>query len=1076
MKIKSKLLLGLSTLPILLIIMVGIGRFQIATYDRMNDTLQTNYEMSILTEKIHTEIKDEAIILRNLYINSDESVINQLIQNMEEDKQSIAENIKLLETKVYSEEQKQQVEALIETNNNFITYSENVIQLILDGNKQEALTLIDERSKDIHEDFFRIISTITSTFETDMYSTFEQVSNEFTRELIIETSILAVCILFIMFFLLRNVWTLSTRLNKVAANMRNIADGTQNFTSKVEVLSNDEIDEVAKSFNKMAEALVEQRERETNLIWTKTNITDITTSLTGAKSLESLSKKLLSMVVPLVQGSYGVMYIEEKNELTKTPQYKLKASYALKERKHLTNTFEPGEGLVGQAVLEKTPIILTNVPSDYITVKSGLGEAVPVCIYVLPIMFEDQVIAVLELASFQPFSENYQSFLEELIGELGIIVHSVRSRLELANLLEETQALMEEIQAQSEELQSQQDELKATNEELEEQTAALRKSEERLQLQQEELEQSNVELEEKSKSLEEQNKRFEQKNFELERAKADLEEKANQLSLTSQYKSEFLANMSHELRTPLNSMLILSKLLADNSNHALSAKQVEYAKTIYASGNDLLALINDILDLAKIESGKLHVNPSKVYLSDIMEFVRNSFTPIANERNLSFTIKINKGIPEYIYIDQLRLQQVLKNLLSNAFKFTHAGGVTFEIGQTTASSNQQEFTFAITDTGIGVPKDKQELIFGAFQQADGTTSRKYGGTGLGLSISREMVELLGGKITIDSEEQKGSTFTFIVGNYQEQSTSTSEVFRARKEVATASSDVKEAITVRKVEQGEQQLVYEEENTHIKRLLIVDDDNRHRNSLMELIGEMDFIIKAVSSGKEAIEQLKDNSFDYLILDLGLQDTTGFELLGKIAEMKSNEMKIIIYTGRDLSSKEEYYLNQYSHTIIIKDVHSPKRLLEELNSSLTNSENEQNKRFNDVTTNLQLGLDGKKILLIDDDIRNVYALSSILENYGIHVTFAENGREGLDILQENTAFDIILMDIMMPEMDGYEAITNIRANDQLKNIPIIALTAKAMKGDREKCLAVGASDYIVKPVNPDQLMALIKVWID
>ena len=663
------------------------------------------------------------------------------------------------------------------------------------------------------------------------------------------------------------------------------------------------------------------------------------------------------------------------------------------------------------------------------------------------------------------------------MNDLGIILESVMSRIQLAKLYEESQMLMEEIQAQSEELQQQQEELKATNEELEEQTQALRQSEEKLQMQQEELEQTNMDLEEKAEILEEQNKKFERANREVEKARAELEVKAEQLALSSKYKSEFLANMSHELRTPLNSLLILSKLLFDNKDGNLTPKQVEYSKTIYSSGHDLLLLINDILDLAKIESGKMNVNPSEVMLTDLVGFVENDFRPIANEKNLNFNILLKEGLPRFIYSDEVRIQQVLKNLLSNAFKFTEQGEVTLEISVHSKSSKQTTIAFSVMDTGIGISKEKQEFIFEAFQQADGTTSRKYGGTGLGLSISRNIATLLGGEIIVESTEGKGSTFTFYIGDYEN---------KENENIVVAEHEA--AVTIEKMEQTIEsseslQLESEQEpsaneSSHIKRLLIVDDDQTQRNSLMELIGDMDFIIKAVSTGREAIEELKVNHFDCMILDLGLSDTSGFDLLEKVKENNgNNEVKVFIYTGRDLSSKEEIQLNKYAHTIIIKNEHSPQRLKAELELYLNESNNQLN--MSDLPNNEEIsitsGLNGKKVLLVDDDVRNVFALSSILELNGMEVIFAENGFESLKLIQKNPDIDVVLMDIMMPEMDGYEAIERIREIPTFENLPIIAVTAKAMKEDREKCMEVGASDYIVKPIDPDQLISLIKVWL-
>ncbi len=1049
-----------------------------ANFNEMSDSLEVNYDLSIMVESIHRDLKNEAIGLRNLLIFQDDASLQEEISNIQTTSNRITENIASLESLAYTENQQALVRELTEVNQEFNDYKNQLITHATNGNREEATVLMDEYSNDLHEEFFDLVSEISSTFEENMHTSLQTVKSDFNRDIVIEFVILAAAIFLIMIVLFRAVWSLTSRLNKVSSIMSRIAAGEEDLSKKVEVIDNDEIDEVAKSFNRMTASVSEQREREKDIIWTKTNLAEVTTSLSGLKSIKSLAETFLSKVVPLVGGSHAVFYMKEEVGSDEDTVFKLRASYAFKERKHVTNELHPGEGIIGQAVLEKTPIILSNVPSDYITVQSGLGEAPPLTIYVLPILFEGDVIAVLEIASFKVFSEMEQDFLEEVIEDMGIMLESINSRIRLAKALEESQALTEEVQAQSEELQTQQDELRTTNEELEQQTIALRQSEEKLQAQQEELEQTNAELEEKANTLREQNQKYEQKNNELEQTKVELEERAKQLALSSRYKSEFLANMSHELRTPLNSMLILSSLLSDNMDGKLSEKQVEYAKTIHSSGKDLLVLINDILDLSKIESGKMDVHPGSVSITNLAEYVESHFRPVANDKKLDFDITVNSDVPTSIYSDEVKIQQVLKNLLGNAFKFTKKGNVALRIGYDQSSGQQPMFVFTVHDTGTGISKENQELIFEAFQQADGTTSRKFGGTGLGLSISKEIASLLGGSITVESEEGQGSTFIFYIGDYDEdyQPASPKLTEEAAASVEEIDSVPKEPLT--KTVKEEETPAPEEDNGHIKRLLIVDDDKIQRNSMMELIGDMDIIMKAVSSGSEALEELKRDSFDCIILDLGLTDTSGFQLLEKIMENNANRnLKIFVYTGRDLTSKEELYLNKYAQTIIIKDEQSPRRLKEELELYLYQDSPEPlNLEILDTEQNpADSGLSGKRILLVDDDVRNVYALSSILELSGMEVIFAENGLEALDILKMDTAIDLILMDIMMPEMDGNEAIIKIRNMPSYKDLPIIAVTAKAMNEDRERSLEAGASDYIVKPIDPDQLISLINVWL-
>ncbi|MGN8844510.1 response regulator [Niallia sp. HCP3S3_B10] len=1065
MKIKSKLILLLSILPVLFFLLIAIAWYQLSSISKIKTSSQSNYELSFLAEHIHREVKNEAISIRNLLILSDKAAIEKELSQLDTESNSISQDIATLNAKVTTAEQQKLMEELKTINQEFNIYKDQIVQMVESGNIAGASTLMNSKSNSIHEDFFQVISTITDHFETNLLTSFEEVSSNTFKRILIGSIFIMVSLLIITGFVFKNVWSISTRLNKVSSIMANVANGKEDLSKKVEDTAKDEIGDVAKSFNRMTQSLEEQMEREQKLLWNKSNMAEITTSLSGKHDLESLSRTFLSKIVPLVEACHAVFYIKSSTPQASKQKYNLLSSYAYKERKHMTTEFEGGEGLIGQAVLEKTPILLTNVPADYVSVKSGLGEATPLNLYVIPILFEGDVKAVLEMASFRPFSTQQQEFVEEVVKGLGIIIDSVMGRIQLARLLEESQALTEEVQAQSEELQSQQEELRASNEELEEQTQALRQSEKKLQAQQEELEQTNAELKEKALILENQNRQFEKSNREVEHARAELENKARELALSSKYKSEFLANMSHELRTPLNSLLILSQLLSDNHEGNLSEKQIEYAKTIYSSGNDLLTLINDILDLAKVESGKMDVNPSHIQMDELVEFIENNFRPIAIQKNIRFDIVLKDNQASYLFNDEQRLKQLLKNLLSNAFKFTQQGGIVFEI----EANHNDEFRFSIRDTGIGIPKEKQELIFQAFQQADGTTNRKFGGTGLGLSICRELSELLGGRIEVESEEGKGSTFTFIVGDYQEE----------KKDISTFVME--EEIAATKEEAYSVEVPYKQysvvQETDIKRLLIVDDDSIQRNYLMEYIGDKNVIIKAVSTGFEAIEELKVNQFDCIILDLGLTDTSGFTLLEEIKKVHTNkDLKVFIYTARSLTSKEELFLNKYADTIIIKDSHAPHRLKEELelylsvNQEYYIEENQDSDKFQKTKA-----LEGKQILLVDDDVRNVYALSSVLEMHGMKILFAENGREALEMLDKKEEIDLVLMDIMMPEIDGYEAIRRIRLDDKLKEIPVIALTAKAMKEDREKCLKAGASDYITKPIQSDQLLSLISVWL-
>jgi signal transduction histidine kinase/CheY-like chemotaxis protein len=783
---------------------------------------------------------------------------------------------------------------------------------------------------------------------------------------------------------------------------------------------------------------------------------------------------------------------------------------------------------------------------------------------------------------------------------VGVVLNTLVANMRTEELLQQSQSLTQELQSQSEELQARQEELKRSNAELEEQAQSLKASEELLQQQQEELQQTNEELQEKAALLERQNRDIEIKNREIELARAGLEERAEQLALSSKYKSEFLANMSHELRTPLNSLLILSNMLAENPAGNLDEKQVEFAKTINTAGTDLLELINDILDLSKVEAGKMDVHASQLELIGVCDYVEQTFRPVASDKGLDFEVVVDEGAPPAITTDEQRLQQVLRNLLSNAFKFTDSGRIELHVRAAEPDvvfANEHlvgadAVAFAVTDTGIGIDSEKLRLIFEAFQQADGTTSRRYGGTGLGLSISREIARLLGGEIQATSTVGEGSAFTlYLPREYRAPEAPAAatarqvpppaetrpaartneaalagirddrdqispgqvvclvieedpQVARALMEaarnagfkcivslrhdsgVALAADWAPDAIVVGSGLPTLLQLKQAPDTRHIpvhvvsaaaerhealaagaagqierppadealaaafaelssfierpeKSLLIVDDEETARKSIAELLGGEDVAITAVGSSEAALEALDSRVFDCIVLDLKLPKMSGFDLLERIGgDERLRDIPVIVHTGKELTKREETKLRRYAKTIVVKDARSPERLVAETSLFLHRPESalgaEQRRLLEQVHT-ADAVFGGKKVLVVDDDVRNLFALASALEARGMEVLFAENGREGLDCLEENPDVDLVLMDLMMPEMDGYEATQALRERPEFKDLPIICLTAKAMKGDREKSIEAGASDYITKPVDIEQLLSLMQVWL-
>jgi len=1010
---------------------------------------------------------------------------------------------------------------------------------------------------------------------------------------------------------------LTDNVNQLAANLttqvRAIADVATavtkgDLTRNITVEAQGELAALKGNINEMIRNLRETTSRNSEQDWLKTNLAKFTRMMQGQKNLQTVSQMILSELAPVVNAAHGVFYTMHLAGETGNgePTLRLAATYAYKERKNLAKEFHIGESLVGQAAFEKDRILITNAPDDYILINSGLGEAKPMNIIVLPIVFEGQVLAVMELASFHRFTETYQTLLDQLTESIGVVLNTIQANMRTEELLVQSQSLAEE-------LQTQQEELTETNKRLESQAKSLQASEELLKQQQEELQQTNEELEEKARLLTAQNEEVEQKNREVEQAKRQLEEKARQLALTSKYKSEFLANMSHELRTPLNSLLILAKLLSDNPESNLNEKQVEFARTIHSSGQDLLTLINDILDLSKIESGMMSVALSDVPFHEVAETTERMFRQMANDKGLEFKVDLDPNLPPSIRTDPTRLQQVLKNLLGNAFKFTDRGGVTLRVATALSGWSPQHdvldrassvIAFSVTDTGIGIPDDKQRIIFEAFQQADASTTRKFGGTGLGLSISREIARLLGGEIQVTSEPGIGSTFTLYVPQTYLASTSARELLTeapqgeraysppnlpaAEKEqvivIDEAVPDDRDSIqtgdrTVLIVEddvafarillemarakgfkglvatRGESalnlasryrpdaitldielpdmegwtvldRLKHERITRHIpvhiisadeetsrglrlgafaqmqkpvtkealddafsriqgflerpnRSLLVVEDNEQQRNAIAELVGDGDVEITGVATGEEALQLLRERRFDCMVLDLGLPDMSGFEFIDRLKnELQIHDIPIVVYTGRELSRKEENDLKRMTDAIIVKDVRSPDRLLDETALFLHRVEEnlpEQKRKMLEQLHESDPVLVGKKALIVDDDMRNIYALTSLLERHKMNVAYAESGAEGIDILRSSPDVDVVLMDVMMPEMDGYEAMRHIRAIDEYKNLPMIALTAKAMKGDREKCMEAGASDYITKPIDAQQLVSLLRVWL-
>jgi HAMP domain-containing protein/signal transduction histidine kinase/CheY-like chemotaxis protein len=954
---------------------------------------------------------------------------------------------------------------------------------------------------------------------------------------------------------------LTTQVRAIAEVATAVTKG--DLTRSIQVETRGEVAELKDNINTMISNLRETTESNRAQDWLKSNIAKFTGMLQGQRELSTVGQLLLTELAPLVRAHQGTVY-----HLTAgggQARLRLISSYADSGGTRFSEEIRIGQGLAGQCAVEKKRILLADVPPDFITISSSLGTAQRVSIVVLPVLFEGQTKAVIELASLEHFSEVNLNFLELLTQSIGVVFNTIEATMRTEGLLTQSQQLTTELQSRQRELQ-----------------------------------QSNEELGTKATLLAEQNAEVERKNAEVEQARFALEEQAAELALTSKYKSEFLANMSHELRTPLNSILILSQQLAGNAAGNLSEKQIEFSRNINSSGSDLLNLINDILDLSKIESGTVTVDVEEITFASVCENIERNFRHVAEAKNLPFRVKVGDDLPRIMDSDPKRLQQILKNLLSNAVKFTAQGHVEVRVGLATAgwtlehpvlSKGRQVVAFTIEDTGIGVAPEKQRLIFEAFQQADAGTSRKYGGTGLGLAISRELAVLLGGEIKLTSVHGQGSTFTLLLpvhyagpDNVRVATTIGPKLKVlpvAREEhIDDDRSLIKEGDPVLLIVEDDphyarillgmardkgfrgivankgvlglalarqwrptaisldiflpdmlgwtvlnqlkldpatrhipvQIVTLEEERHHglahgafsylvkapttegletsierlmeftaspTKRLLVVEDNDIERQSIVELLGYKDIEIVAVATGAAALAAMRGRPFDCVVLDLRLPDMSGFDLLEAMqAEAALAEVPVVVFTGKDLSAVEQARLKVTAKSIVLKDVQSPERLLDEtalfLHRVITDLPAEKQIMLERLHGSNEV-LRGRTVLVVDDDARNIYALTSLLENQEMNVISVTNGRGAIDIIGSTPELSIVLMDIMMPDMDGYATMREIRSSPQFRTIPILALTAKAMKGDREKCLDAGASDYIAKPVNTDQLLSLMRVWL-
>lgn len=1007
---------------------------------------------------------------------------------------------------------------------------------------------------------------------------------------------------------------LSLSVSQMVENLRAVvhqANAVAKGDYSTEIHPRSDQDQLGLALKNMTTRLSRLRDNKEFQDWEKAGETELNACMRGEHDLQALCEKIIQFLAVKMKAGVGAIYTLEENRLLQ-----MKGSYAFKKRKSLSNTFKLGEGLVGQAALERKTIHLTSVPDDYVHIESGLGQAAPMEIIATPFFFENEIKGIVELGTFESFAQSEVKFLEKVATDLGISVNTAQSRARMRDLLEQTQR-------QAEALKKGQEELKSANAYLEEQTSALKQSEAQLQNQQEELQQTNEELEERTEALEIQRDEIKRKNLELERARNEITQKARDLEQTSTYKSQFLANMSHELRTPLNSLLILAQMLQANKDNNLTEKQVNFAKTIYQSGSDLLHLINEILDLSKIEAGQMTIHLESMKIQTFFSGVNRRFDHMAEKKGLSFSVIAEQDAPSQIITDRQRLEQIITNLLSNAFKFTEQGGVSLKVFRPgpqvdlsiSGLKHHEAIAFSVEDTGLGIPKDKQMRIFEAFQQADGTTSRKFGGTGLGLSISRELARLLKGELQLKSVHGEGSNFTLYLPVSHPNAPESKDQMQGVVEIKPEQNEDVQSIATPPHQETEEPRPAVEEKTppgfplddrqdiepndrclliveddpkfarimlnlarergfkgilaedgetglyladyfrphaivldiglprmnglavlsrlkdnpdtrpipvhvvsgfdkdfetrkmgaigylskpasladidlafskidsvldsSVKNLLVIENDPVLKDKILTSIKGKDLKIETVKTGSQALKALKVKAFDALILDFDLPDQQPLSLLETIrADAGIPWLPIIVFTDHPISEDEKSNLDPYVESVVVKPDKIPERILDETILFLHRVEEDLDENQRDILRmihNKEAIFKDRKILIVDDDMRNVFALTSVLEEKGVHVLVGRNGREGLEKLDANPDAALVLMDIMMPEMDGYEAIRRIRQKEQFKELPIIALTAKAMKTDRRKCIDAGANDYMTKPLDTVKLFSLMRVWL-
>lgn len=1200
LSVGARLLLGFTAVLLIAALLVMVGLSRLADLHREIDNLVDNrMETLNLAGEISRDISKAQQIALNIILTGQETERNSRAA-IELLRKANNERAAGIERNLQTDQGRRLWNAMQDAKQQARPLLDRTLALALAGEREPARQFFHTRAEPAHAAWVAAIEQLVGLLQERVAQGHDQTDRAYAFGRTIMLALAGLALLIGTALAIALARSITTPLNAALATANEIAKGrpyasSRDFFEDRTIIADQYAfqrgDQVGKTLGTMLDnlwafACLNYREQ-----WLKTGQRDLADNMRGRVEVEDLARTSITFLARYVHAQVGVLYVAESGD-----DLRLCASYAHLRRKRLAARVKPGEGLVGQAILERQPIVVSEVPEDYIAIASGLGETPPRHLLILPLEYEGRIEGALELGSVHPFGDIQLQFLQSVAESVAIALHAAQNQAELARLFDQSQAM-------SEELQAQQEELRASNEELEEQARLLRLSEERLKAQSEELQQANAELEEKSERLQRQTADVQRQNRQLEETREMLEQQTRELERSSRYKSEFLANMSHELRTPLNSLLILAKDLLDNEEGNLSPDQLESLSIIRKGGFDLLTLINEILDLSKIEAGKMSIHPEPVPLSTFVEGLRSQFDPLAREKSLQFDIRLDKDLPPSIEIDPLRLEQILKNLLSNALKFTHQGSVTLQVQTAPAElAPEPAVTFAVVDTGIGIAREKREAIFDAFQQADGSTVRQYGGTGLGLTISRELARLLGGRLLLESELGKGSSFTLLVPlqaavsraadnppprpepphisvpvslepvAYEDAPTpyidddrellrpgdkslliveddavfagTVLKMARKRGFKCLAAGDGRSALSLAEGRQpsaiildlglpdlpGEQVLQQLKANRgtrhipvhivsardrdmsfmhqgaigfiskpasreelgqvlqqvdglldrKIKELLIIEDDPGARKALVTLLDKDDLRLTCVGNAEQALDIMQTRQFDCIILDLTLPGMSGQEYLQALNASGDEQSlpPIIVYTGQDLSEDAYHDLSAFSDRVVVKGINSPERLLAEVtlflhsvDTSLPREQRHQPPMLCEHDNILQ----DRKILLVDDDVRNTFAFSQVLRKHGLQVTLADDGQLALEKLAHEPGIELVLMDVMMPIMDGYEAMRRIRAQQNYRDLPIIALTAKAMAEDRAQCLEAGADDYLSKPVDMDKLLSLLRVYL-